>query len=322
MARSRQRDRHALTIQQIFQLLACLNGVVLASLLLSAWQLLHDQTSSVQHAATTIFLALLLVVGLVISYRIVALRVIRPLGRLVRQSDNLAFDHSLDRILLDIEGNDEIARLAHAFNGVLLRQREAIQELDAANSRLREVNQQIDDSIRYAALLQKSILPDRQLNERFGEDYFVLWQPRDLVGGDYYVYHGEASRCIAGVADCAGHGVSGAMMTMLARAGLDRSIQQVGMESPAQVLQAINASMHGVLGEAQITRAMATSMDAGLVFLDLERRILRFAGARISLYWSDGRSVCMARADNRPLWDRRAGTYSDHSIPLASEYTY
>jgi phosphoserine phosphatase RsbU/P len=322
MAKSRHRGEHALTIQQIFLLLACLNGVVLASLLLSAWQLLQDQTSSVQHAATTIFLALLLVVGLGISYRIVAVRVIRPLGRLVHQSDSLAFNDSLDRTLLEVQGNDEVARLAHAFNGVLLRQRQAMQELDDANHLLREMNQQIDDSIRYAALLQKSILPDRQLTERFGGDYFVLWQPRDRVGGDYYVFHGDASRCIAGVADCAGHGVPGAMMTMLARAGLDRSIQQVGMESPAQVLQATNAAMHGVLGEAQITRAMATSMDAGLVFLDLERRILRFAGARISLYWSNGRSVSMARADNRPLWDRRAGTYNDHTIPLAREYTY
>jgi serine phosphatase RsbU (regulator of sigma subunit) len=322
MARSSPRGQHKLTIQQIFLLLACLNGVVLASLLLSAWQLLHDQTSGVQHAATTIFLALLLVVGLGISYRIVAVRVIRPLSRLVYQSDNLAFDYSRDRALLDVQGNDEIARLAHAFNGVLYRQRQAIEELDAANKRLRDMNQQIDDSIRYAALLQKSILPDRQLSERFGDDYFVLWQPRDIVGGDYYVFHGDDQRCIVGVADCAGHGVSGAMMTMLARAGLDRSIQQVGMESPAQVLQATNSAIHGVLGEAQITKAMATSMDAGLVFLDLERRILRFAGARISLYWSDGRSVSVARADNRPLWDRRAGTYNDQVIPLASDYTY
>lgn len=322
MDRIRRRGQYTLNIQQIFLLLACLNGVVLASLLISAWQLLQDETSGAQHAATTIFLSLLLVVGLGISYRIVAVRVIKPLNRLVLQSDELAFDQSLDCQLLDVRGNDEIARLTHAFNGVLLRQREVMQELDAANKRLREMNQQIDDSIRYAALLQKSILPDRQLNERFGADYFVLWQPRDLVGGDYYVFHGDAARCIAGVADCAGHGVSGAMMTMLARAGLDRSIQQVGMESPAEVLQATNAAMHGVLGEAQITRAMATSMDAGLVFLDLERRILRFAGARISLYWSDGRKVSVARADNRPLWDRRAGTYNDHSIPLSKDYTY
>jgi serine phosphatase RsbU (regulator of sigma subunit) len=327
MARSRQpsnrqRAEHALTIQQIFLLLAILNGVVVASLLLSAWQLLRDPTSGLQHGATTIFLALLLVVGLGISYRIVAVRVIRPLSRLVHQSHALASHHSSDDSLLDVHGNDEIARLAHAFNGVLRRQRLAIEQLGSANRRLSEMNKQIDDSIRYAALLQKSILPDRQLSERFGEQYFVLWQPRDTVGGDYYVFHGEGSRCLAGVADCAGHGVSGAMMTMLARAGLDRSIQQVGMESPAQVLQATNASMNGVLGEAQITRALATSMDAGLVFLDLEQRILRFAGARISLYWSDGCSVAMARAGSRSLWDRRAGTYRDHTIPLAREFTY
>jgi serine phosphatase RsbU (regulator of sigma subunit) len=320
--KSSQRAGHALTIQQIFLLLAVLNGVVVASLLLSAWQLLRDPTSSLQHAATTIFLALLLVLGLGISYRIVAVRVIRPLSRLVQQSDALAASHSKEDALLGVHGNDEIARLAHAFNGVLVRQRLAIEQLDSANHRLREMNKQIEDSIRYAALLQKSILPDRQLSESFGEQYFVLWQPRDTVGGDYYVFHGDGSRCLAGVADCAGHGVSGAMMTMLARAGLDRSIQQVGMESPAEVLQATNSSMHGVLGEAQITQALATSMDAGLVFLDLEQRILRFAGARISLYWSDGTSVAMARAENRSLWDRRAGIYRDHTIPLASKYTY
>lgn len=61
----------------------------------------------------------------------------------------------------------------------------------------------------------------------------MLWQSRDNVGGDYRVFHGDDQRCIAGVPDCAGHGVSGPMMTMLARAGLDRSIQQVGMESQA-----------------------------------------------------------------------------------------
>jgi serine phosphatase RsbU (regulator of sigma subunit) len=155
-----------------------------------------------------------------------------------------------------------------------------------------------------------------------GDDYFVLWQPRDSVGGDYCVFYGDDQRCIVGVADCAGHCVSSRMMTMLARAGLDRSIQQVGMESPAQVLQATNSAIHWGLGEAQFTKAMATSMDAGLVFIDLERRILRFAGARISLYWSDGRLLSMAQADNRLLWVRRAGIYNDHVFPLASGYTY
>ena len=321
MASSARKGR-VLTIQQIFLLLAILNGIVVASLFFSAWQLLNDQASSVQHAATTSFLAALLVVGVVISYRIVSVRVTGPLSRLVRQSYAIASDeHSSDELLV-ARGSDEIARLAEAFNAVLLRQRLAIEQVDSANRRLQEVNKQVDDSIRYAALLQKSILPDRQLSERFGQEHFVLWQPRDTVGGDYYVFHGDGARCLAGVADCAGHGVPGAMMTMLARAGIDRSIQQVGIESPAAVLQATNAGMHMVLSEAQLSRAIATSMDVGLVFLDFDAHQMRFAGAKISLYWSDGHSVEMAKGENRSLWDRRAGTYHDHQIPLLSGFTY
>jgi serine phosphatase RsbU (regulator of sigma subunit) len=112
------------------------------------------------------------------------------------------------------------------------------------------------------------------------------------------------------------------MMTMLARAGIDRSIQQVGIESPAAVLRETNAGMHRVLNEAQMTRAIATSMDVGLVFLDFETGLLRFAGAKISLYWSDGQHVRSVKGDHRSLWDRRAGTYHDHDFPLLRSGTY
>ena len=315
-------QRRLLSIQQIFLMLGTLNGIVLATLLLSSWRLLKDSGSAVGHGTITLFLGGLLVLNLAISSVIVSQRVIRPLRRLVRESHAIAIDEGADGALLRVVGSDEVARLAEAFNGVLHRQRQAYAELDLANQRLRDVKKQVDDSIRYAALLQRSILPDRQLTERFGGDHFVLWQPRDTVGGDYYVFYDDGNRCIAGVADCAGHGVPGAMMTMLARAGIDRFIHQVGIESPAAVLQATNAGMHLVLSEAQLSPALATSMDVGLVLLDFEAEILRFAGAKISLYWSDGQTVEMVKGDNRSLWDRRAGTYQDHEMPLCRGMTY
>ena len=321
MARSNS-TRRVLSIQQVFLLLAVLNGIVLATLVFSAWRLLNEPWSGVDHAYTTFFLAGLLVVGVAISSLIVSKRVVRPLRRLVRESHTIATDDSASQEQLLVRGSDEIARLADAFNGVLARQRQAIAQLDTANQRLREVNKQVDDSIRYAALLQRSILPDRQLSERFGLDHFVLWQPRDTVGGDYYVFHDDGNRCLAGVADCAGHGVPGAMMTMLARAGIDRYIQQVGIGSPAAVLQATNAGMNVVLSEAQLSRALATSMDVGLVLLDFEAEVLRFAGAKISLYWSDGERVDMVKGDSRSLWDRRSGTYHDHEMSLRRDCTY
>ena len=321
MARSTPR-RRALSIQQIFLLLGSLNGIVLATLLVTSWRLLQEAGSVRDHASITLFLGGLLVINLAISSVIVSQRVIRPLRRLVRESHAIAVDEGTDGALLRVVGTDEVARLADEFNGVLHRQRQAFEQLDLANQRLRDVNKQVDDSIRYAALLQRSILPDRQLSERFGSDHFVLWQPRDTVGGDYYVFHDDGNRCLAGVADCAGHGVPGAMMTMLARAGIDRFIQQLGIDSPAAVLQATNAGMHLVLSEAQLSRALATSMDVGLVLLDFDAEILRFAGAKISLYWSDGETVEMVKGDNRSLWDRRTGVYQDHEMPLRRGFTY
>lgn len=321
MARSTPK-RRTLSIQQIFLLLGSLNGIVLATLLYTSWRLLKESGSATGHATITLFLGGLLVVNLAISSVIVSQRVIRPLRRLVREAHAIAVDEGTDGALLRVVGNDEVARLADAFNGVLHRQRQAFEQLDQANQRLRDVNKQVDDSIRYAALLQRSILPDRQLTERFGADHFVLWQPRDTVGGDYYVFHDDGNRCLAGVADCAGHGVPGAMMTMLARAGIDRFIQQLGIDSPAAVLQATNAGMHLVLSEAQLSRALATSMDVGLVLLDFDAEVLRFAGAKISLYWSDGETVEMVKGDSRSLWDRRAGVYQDHEMPLRRGFTY
>ncbi len=319
VTRSARRKR-VLSIQQIFLLLAILNGIVLAYLIYSASTLLSDPTSSQAQAQTTIFLAILLVIGVTISYRILSLRVVEPLGRLVRQAYSIASGDSNE--LLTLRGNDEIGRLTEAFNSVLTRQRHAYELVDSAHQRLKDVTKQVDDSIQYAALLQKSILPNRQLKERFGNDHFILWQPRDTVGGDYYVFHEEGGRCLAGVADCAGHGVSGAMMTMLARAGIDRSIQLKGIASPAAVLQATNEGMHSILSEAQVSRAIATTMDVGLVFIDSEASLLRFAGAKIWLYWSDGRTVECIKGDNRSLWDRRSGDYHDYDVPLQSGFTY
>lgn len=322
MAASRPaRRKRVLSIQQVFLLMAILNAIVLAYLIYSASTLLNNPGSSEIQAVTTIFLAVLLGSEVSLSYWILSQRVVQPLRRLAQQAYVIASNDSAD--LLTLRGNDEIGRLTEAFNTVLLRQREAYELVDTAHQSLKKVTKQVDDSIQYAALLQKSILPHRQLRERFGSDHFILWQPRDIVGGDYYVFHEEGSLCLAGVADCAGHGVPGAMMTMLARAGIERSIQLQGIASPAAVLKATNEGMYSILSEAQLSRAIATTMDVGLVLIDSDSSTLRFAGAKIWLYWSDGLSVHHIKGDNRSLWDRRTTVdYHDHEVPLSSSNTY
>lgn len=313
------RQRGQLSIQSTFTLITLINGLVLGYLILVSASMLRESGNTASDDLTVLLTILLAVLAL-LSFRIIDTRVIRPLAMLSRQAKRIEMGDS--EALLTLPHEDEIHQVAMAFNKVLTNMRSAYDELDQSNAQLRRANKQIADSIRYAGILQRSILPDHQLNETFGERHFVLWQPKDIVGGDYYLLHSEGGRCLTGVADCAGHGVPGAMMTMMARVGVDRAIQEVGITSPATVLQSIDSSLREILRDDQKTRAIATSMDMGLVLLDFTARKLRFAGARISLFWSDGLQLHSMNGDHRALCDRRRGSYQDHDLPLLSGFTY
>lgn len=166
------------------------------------------------------------------------------------------------------------------------------------------------------------MLPDRELQEIFGSYHCLLWLPRDSVGGDCYVAHRSGPLALVGVGDCAGHGVSGAMMAMLASAALDRAIQEKGLHSPAALLQRTDAVLRMLLGKADRSRAVATTMDLGLVLLDLERQCLRFAGARIALHWSDGERLGCQRGVQSSLGESHVARVEDHPIPLDPAFTY
>ncbi len=313
-------SRRQLSIQHTFAVITAINSLVLSYLIIISSQSLLQQK---EHTATDyvfVSLALLLATVSLLSFLIINSRIIKPLINLSRQVRHIeAGDESN---LLSVAGNDELSRLVHGFNLVLTNMRAAYADLDQANNHLREANRQIADSIRYAGILQRSILPDRQLQEFFGKDHFILWQPKDIVGGDYYLFYGDAGHCLAGVADCAGHGVTGAMMTMMTRAGVDQSIREVGIASPAAILSSTDAAMRSILLDDKLSKTIATSMEMGLVAFDLEYRSLRFSGARISLYWSDGDQIHCIPGENRALCERRLGSYRDHEVPVLPGFTY
>src|SRR5690606_11361083 len=143
--------------------------------------------------------------------------------------------------------------------------------------------------IDYASLIQRAILPSRQLVSAMGERHAVLWRPRDVVGGDFYVYRAGEHGCLFGVVDCAGHGVPGALMTMLAHAALDQASDESGLSDPAGILPRSDRFVRSPLGDE--TAQLATNMDVGLAYVDFQQREVTFAGAKIALYYCDGATV-------------------------------
>ncbi|MTJ79891.1 MAG: SpoIIE family protein phosphatase [Telmatospirillum sp.] len=257
--------------------------------------------------------------------------VLAPLRRLQHSAQAMA-EGNYD-VALPTPRRDEIGALTRSF-GVMADQirqhtadleqkvRERTQALETTHRQMAEAHKKLGDSIDYASLIQRAILPDRQMLQSLGPHHFVFWLPRDVVGGDFYVFHEEGDHCLLGIVDCAGHGVPGALMTMLARAAIDHALREVGHDSPAAVLARTDRAMRAMIEDSQMAHVIATNMDVGLVSIDRARHRILFAGARISLYWSDGVEVQEIKGSRRAIGDRKVGDYEDHDLDLHPDRTY
>lgn len=257
--------------------------------------------------------------------------VIRPVGRLHDSATEIAEGNF--EVSLPETRNDEIGDLSRAF-GIMTekvrdqtmeleeRVQQRTRELETANREMATAQRKVNDSIDYAALIQRALLPDAQLARNLGPNHFVLWHPRDGVGGDFYLFRLAGDRYLIGVVDCAGHGVPGALMTMLARAAFDDAMNRLGIDSPAAILEHADATLREMVQQSEIPRTVATNLDAGLATVDPKAHTIRFAGAKIALHWSDGQRVAEIRGSRRALCDRRKGEYEDQQIATDAQTTW
>ena len=111
--------------------------------------------------------------------------------------------------------------------------------------KLKTTNKKISDSIKYASIIQKSLLPDKAKIEKYIPDSFFTWRPRDIVGGDYFLLDSVENGILLAVIDCTGHGIPGAFMTMIASSGLKRIINEERCYDPAMILKKLNYTYGG-----------------------------------------------------------------------------
>lgn len=109
-------------------------------------------------------------------------------------------------------------------------------ELKKAHLEITEAHKEITDSIDYAQRIQKAILPPDKLWFDKLPDSFVLYKPKDVVAGDFYWMESDENKLFFAAADCTGHGVPGAMVSVLCVGGLNRSVREYGCSTPGQIL--------------------------------------------------------------------------------------
>ncbi|AMV48867.1 protein serine/threonine phosphatase [Paraburkholderia caribensis] len=163
-----------------------------------------------------------------------------------------------------------------------------LQLLGAVAEMQAERNRQIMQSIEYASVIQRAMLRASRdtLAERHS-DAALVWEPRDVVGGDFYHFAAFPHGWFGAAADCTGHGVPGAFMTLLASASLSQALEQIGPRDPAALLAAVNRNVKSLLGQVHSAAEVSQSddgLDAAFFWFDASESQLHFAGARIALH--------------------------------------
>ncbi|HBG21529.1 MAG TPA: signal protein [Desulfobulbaceae bacterium] len=252
--------------------------------------------------------------------------VLTPLGVLAASAKRMARgDYD---ITVAARSDDEIGELTGSFNEMAsmvkdhsenLEQKvvQRTEELRLANDKLAESNKQILDSLCYAQLIQASILPTADKVQPFLTEFFVLYQPRDIVGGDFYFFRALAEGgWLLAVIDCTGHGVPGAFMTMTANAVLANIIDSDETDDPAAILTILNQRFHDTFHRNSDKDGIDYGLDIGLCRYRPASDTLFFAGARIDLHYvmageavtigGQRKSIGYRRSDREVRFENRA----------------
>ena len=197
---------------------------------------------------------------------------------------------------------------------------ERTEQLEVSVSQLKDQNNLIESNIRYASLIQNSILPELEELKYSYNECFIYYRPKDVVSGDFYWHAKVGDHVITVVGDCTGHGVSGAFMSMLALTTLNFIVNDLNLTNPDEILGWLDTEVHRSLQKN--ADHLKDGMDVTVVSYDTIQKKLRVAGAMSDALVIHGDEVIKFSGDRYPI----GADYSLYSkekkfTPLTKELT-
>ena len=172
------------------------------------------------------------------------------------------------------------------------------QEIVEKNSILSAKNKEIINSITYAKRLQDAILPSNKLLEACFKDYSLYFKPKDIVSGDFYWVEASKTHVFFAVADCTGHGVPGAMVSVVGHNALNRCINELGLTEPGEILDSLSNLVEHTF--SQNADSVSDGMDICLCSWDFNKE-LKYSGAYNPLYLIRDDDIQEFPSNRRPV---------------------
>lgn len=192
---------------------------------------------------------------------------------------------------------------------------EATHEIRYQKEKIEQAHHEIKDSIAYAKRIQSAILPPQKLVKEYLKDSFILYKPKDVVAGDFYWMAHNDGKVLFAAADCTGHGVPGAMASVVCNGGLNRSINEFGLSTPGAIL---DKTRELVIQEFEKSEEeVKDGMDIALCAI--KGNILEYAGAHNPLWIirNGAEEIEQIKANKQPIGKHSKSTpFETHTVEL------
>ncbi len=191
-------------------------------------------------------------------------------------------------------------------------------EISKQKAIIEEKNKDITDSMRYALNIQEAILPPADLMYRHLQDHFVFFLPKDIVSGDFYWLHTQDDQVLVAAMDCTGHGVPGALMSVVGHNAL-KEAAATGDLRPSALMTHMCQQLHDMFISQYRSTSINDGMDAAICLIDRKKMKLQFGGAHNPLYLVRNGSLTEIKGNKRSISgqdEEMKGDFTDHDLDL------
>lgn len=216
-----------------------------------------------------------------------------------------------------IEKDGDLLGAVVTFNNISERKR--------AEQVIADAMAQINASIKYASRIQRSILPDDDMLSAVLTDHFVIWEPRDVVGGDIYWHGAWGDGCIIVLGDCTGHGVPGAFMTIIAVAALERAMSEIKGGDVAKLISCMHQFIQMTLSQHYEGGDSDDGIELGACYFVPDKPQMTYVGARFELLINEGGEISRVKGTKQGMGYRGVPytqEYEEKLIDLKSEQSF
>ncbi|MES2285264.1 MAG: SpoIIE family protein phosphatase [Bacteroidota bacterium] len=190
-------------------------------------------------------------------------------------------------------------------------------ELDESRVKVQEKNREISDSINYAKRIQYAMLPAEDSFQKKLNDYFVLYKPKDIVAGDFYWMEEINGKILIAAADCTGHGVPGALVSLVCHNALNRAVFEYKLTDPGEILDKTRQFV--IEHFSKTDEKVKDGMDISFASIDKITNEIIWAGANNPLWYFQNTELKTILSNKQPIGiSEKSSPFLSHKIQLSS----